>query len=476
MLIVPIEKNLSLKHPPIILFFIVLLNVCVFFFYQSGEDTTIQQSLKTYQEEQFFDDEWEYVQEHLTNTDQIALLDEFELLNTDQRYDELHFRTLMLPDFFSFYRPFAISISNDGEFDQKIILREEIDQAISSLSFIRLGLIPREHSAITFVTYQFLHADFLHLLGNMFFLILFGFAVEAAIGHIRFLTFYVLSGITGGLLYMVVDLEGVQPLVGASGAISGVMAMYLAIFRLQKIEFFYWLFIFIGYIRAPALAILPLYIGKEIYAFYNDTGSNVAFMAHAGGLIGGSIFIGLSYIFTPDIFNREYIEEDQTQDPKQEELSLLYKSVERYNFSTALKLSDNILKEYGDDTDIAFLRYRLLSIDKNKEFRQSALELLSQTSIYKHHLQKIESIWKENPDIQQDLNDDTLNQLGVALCELDDPTTAATIFNILKSQNSQHQLLGIYARKLSMRYQALKNNIKKEEYERFADSLLENRT
>ena len=194
---------------------------------------------------------------------------------------------------------------------------------------------------------------------------------------------------------MVVDLEGVQPLVGASSAISGVMAMYLAIFRLQKIEFFYWLFIFIGYIRAPALAILPLYIGKEVYAFYNDTGSDVAFMAHAGGLIGGSIFIGLSYIFTPDIFNRKYIEEDQTQDPKQEELSLLYKSVERYNFSTALKLSDDILKEYGDDTDVALLRYRLLSIDKNKEFRQSALELLSQTSIYNYegnYLNKIRGI------------------------------------------------------------------------------------
>ncbi|MFT5117237.1 MAG: membrane associated rhomboid family serine protease, partial [Kiritimatiellia bacterium] len=319
MLIVPIEKNLSLKHPPIVLFFIVLLNVCAFFFYQSGEDLTIQQSLDTYQKEHFFDEEWQYVQEYLTNTDKIVLLDEFDLLNSNKQYNELHFRILMHPDFFSYYKPFAISLSYDEGADQRIILREKIDQAIKSLSFIRFGLTPSDHSAITFITHQFLHGDLLHLLGNMFFLILFGFAVEAAIGHIRFLMFYVLSGITGGLLYMMVDIDSVMPLVGASGAISGVTAMYLAIFRLQKIEFFYWFFVFIGYIRAPALLILPLYIGKEIYYFYHDTGSNVAFMAHAGGLIGGSIFIGLSYIFTPNIFNREYIEEDQTQNPKQDE-------------------------------------------------------------------------------------------------------------------------------------------------------------
>ena len=124
--------------------------------------------------------------------------------------------------------------------------RRKAVQMLRSTSIARYGLVPSDIRITTLFSHQFMHAGVMHLLGNMVFLILCGFAVEAAIGHWQFLLFYLLSGLAGGLLFTAFDAEGTRPLVGASGAISGVMAMYLWVFRLKKIEFFYWFYAFVG--------------------------------------------------------------------------------------------------------------------------------------------------------------------------------------------------------------------------------------
>ena len=64
--------------------------------------------------------------------------------------------------------------------------------------------------------------------------------------------------------------------------------MYLIIYRWQTIRFFYWFYLIVGYFRAPAMILLPVYIGKELISFYSDPDSNVAFMAHAGGFVAGA--------------------------------------------------------------------------------------------------------------------------------------------------------------------------------------------
>ena len=74
--------------------------------------------------------------------------------------------------------------------------------------------------------------------------------------------------------------------------------MYLALFRMRRIEFFYWLFVFVGYVRLPALVVLPLYIAKELYFYFADPASNVAFLAHAGGfVVGAGEEVGAGLVF-----------------------------------------------------------------------------------------------------------------------------------------------------------------------------------
>src|SRR5690606_8101923 len=99
--------------------------------------------------------------------------------------------------------------------------------------------------------------------------------------------FYLLSGVAANLLHLGFNLGEYVPVVGASGAISGLMGMYLALYRLRKIRFFYTLGFYFGEFRAPALFIFPLWIGKEIYGHFFIE-SNTAYAAHLGGLLAGA--------------------------------------------------------------------------------------------------------------------------------------------------------------------------------------------
>ena len=89
---------------------------------------------------------------------------------------------------------------------------------------------------MTLITSLFLHAGWFHLLGNLWFLGVFGPNVETALGHGRFLLYYLISGVAGGLVHTMSDPESVLPALGASGAISGVMGSYLAIYPHNKIR------------------------------------------------------------------------------------------------------------------------------------------------------------------------------------------------------------------------------------------------
>ena len=289
MLIIPTEKRFDWKHTPLVLFILVLLNSMIYFGYQFGDDFKEIESVLKYKQHGFLEKEWPLFQEYLRKNKEMERLEKNNKLyskiedTTKTEYDEnddisaefklLH-NIIIDSDFYDYLDENAYNLFYLSFIEKWALPRNEINEEIKSISYLAYGLIPNKMSVVTLFTHQFLHGGIMHLLGNMFFLIICGFAVEAAIGHLRFLLFYLASGLTGGLLFSIIDMSSTMPLVGASGAISGVMAMYLGVFRFKKIEFFYWFFIFVGYFRAPALLILPFYIGKELYDFFSDTEKN----------------------------------------------------------------------------------------------------------------------------------------------------------------------------------------------------------
>ncbi len=141
---------------------------------------------------------------------------------------------------------------------------------------------------LTLITYQFLHGSPLHLAGNMLFLWVFGDNIEDAMGHFKFLVFYILCGIAGGLAHAVMTPASQVPLIGASGAVAGVIAAYLVLH--PKVRVWVLAFRFIP-LRISAMWVLGAWVITQfVMLFIPDTGP-VAWWAHIGGLIAGAVLI-----------------------------------------------------------------------------------------------------------------------------------------------------------------------------------------
>lgn len=140
-------------------------------------------------------------------------------------------------------------------------------------------------------TSMFSHGGILHLFGNLLFLHLYGDNVEDAMGKVRYLLFYLSCGFLAAIAQSLSDPTSQVPMVGASGAISGVIACYLLIYPLANIRVFYWFIIFIGTIYLPAYLILGFWIFEQIIALPESMrqASGVAIAAHLGGFASGLI-------------------------------------------------------------------------------------------------------------------------------------------------------------------------------------------
>lgn len=143
---------------------------------------------------------------------------------------------------------------------------------------------------LTPVSNVLLHASFAHLIGNLLFLWVFGDNVEDAMGHVRFLLFFFLCGIGGSLAHAVMYPQSEQPLIGASGAISGVIAAYLMLHPQVRI----WGLAFKWFpLRLPALYALGAWIFVQLASAVFDTQGIVGWWAHLGGLVTGAVLTPL---------------------------------------------------------------------------------------------------------------------------------------------------------------------------------------
>jgi len=143
--------------------------------------------------------------------------------------------------------------------------------------------------AYTLITSQFLHGGFMHLAGNMLFLWIFGDNIEDLLGHWRFLIFYLAAGIVAGLAQWVTEPFSAVPMVGASGAIAGVMGAYLLLFPKAKVDILVILIVFFRILPIPAWIMLAIWFAMQFIGGLGaeaETGG-VAYWAHAGGFAAG---------------------------------------------------------------------------------------------------------------------------------------------------------------------------------------------
>ena len=150
-------------------------------------------------------------------------------------------------------------------------------------------------SSLTLLTSMFLHGGWMHLLGNMLYLWIFGNNIEDAMGHVRFILFYALGGLLAALSHAAIDPSSTIPMVGASGAISAILGAYLLLYPRARV-----LVLmpppFLGTTYVPAVFVLGLWFLGQLYSgglSLGSKGGGIAFFAHIGGFIAGMALVGL---------------------------------------------------------------------------------------------------------------------------------------------------------------------------------------
>jgi len=160
------------------------------------------------------------------------------------------------------------------------------------------GLVPAQYSWINVLSSMFIHGGLLHLAGNLLSLWIFGDNVEDRMGHFRYLLFYLLSGGMAGWLQSVATPDSFVPMIGASGAIAGVMGAYLILFPHSRILVLIFLFIFIDVVEIPAVFFLGFWFVMQLLSGVGQLahvpGANVGFWAHVGGFLTG---LGAVFLF-----------------------------------------------------------------------------------------------------------------------------------------------------------------------------------
>jgi len=162
---------------------------------------------------------------------------------------------------------------------------------LGSKFVLLFGFTPQKFNVLTIFSSMFMHGGFGHLIGNMWFLYIFGDNVESILGHIKYLCFYLTCGVAAALGQYVIHPSSTIPMIGASGAIAGILGAYMISFPKAKVHVFVMLFIFFTTFIVPAKIVLGVWFLIQLNGGLSDLGfiskGGVAWFAHIGGFLAG---------------------------------------------------------------------------------------------------------------------------------------------------------------------------------------------
>lgn len=294
MVIIPLTGKISWKNPPIMTVLIIVINCFVFFGLQSKDDEQYAKAMRFYMESGLA---------RMEVTRYVDYLRAKKKPNPDlhpqaEMHDEmlLRFYLRMQRDeaFLARLENNQIITPQDQQYGNwKQLLAQYRSLREGAFSF-RYGFIPAHPNIPAAFIHMFTHGGFLHLLGNMIFLWLVGCVLELGCGRIFYAGLYLLTGLAAVGTFFFIYSSSTVPLIGASGAVAGLMGAFTVIYGLRKIRVFYSLGFYFNYTQVPALVLLPLWIAIQFFQLFFGMASNVAYVAHIGGLASGAV-VGMLY-------------------------------------------------------------------------------------------------------------------------------------------------------------------------------------
>jgi len=373
MFIVPLTGKFSWRRPPAVTIGLILINCLVFCLFYFGDIQRLMEAEQYYYDSGLAEIEVQAYLEHRRIEDaegRVLRTDELDT-GTLAEYREQMRRD---PSFMKDLRRESVIPVGDERYQTWRQCREIYETKLTGVTFYRFGFRPVQHDPVTFLAYMFLHGGFGHLLGNMIFLWIVGCILENACGRGTYLSIYLVGGILAVLVYWTVYPESDTPLVGASGSISALMGAFTVIFGVRKVKFFYSLGVYFNYVRLPAIALLPVWVGKEFFQLGFGSVTQVAYVAHIGGLAGGALLGVIFARFSP----LQVLPESVTPEDRTHRIAQALERIAALDLDGGRRLLRDVLREEPDN--LSALTH-LFNVEKNlpaaHSFHQTAATLLN---------------------------------------------------------------------------------------------------
>ncbi|MBB4130149.1 rhomboid family intramembrane serine protease [Xanthomonas sp. 3075] len=358
MLLMPLHKPWSRQNIPWVTLLLVLINAVVYLGYQRKDDALVENAVRYYVESGLGALEAQAHARYLAQTDDARLRAarqaKLDTVPGRQRIAYLAHLTMHDVAFAQALRSGALFKDEDG-LRQWRALRAPYDARLSKVFTLRHLQRSSEWSPARMLSATFLHGDIDHLLGNMLFLLALGTLLEGAIGSGWFLLLYLLGGFGASAVSLWWRWGQPGGGLGASGAIAALMGAFCVVWGRRKVRFFYWFLVVFNYVRGPAIVLLPLWLGWELYSLLWSDKGNVAFEAHAGGLVSGALLGALLVLLRQT--RADFMEEGDAVlvDDRWERAQ---RHLGRMENSEAERLLAELAIEQPHNLEIAVARYR----------------------------------------------------------------------------------------------------------------------
>ena len=374
MLLIPYQTRFTPKSLPLVTLALILVNAIVYFIFQSGDRQAYARAADYYFSSQLAQIELPRFATYLERRNDRGALQVLRMIRAGARPEESVGLVMALENDREFMRDLregAVVPSSDPAYAAWRDQRGQFDALIGRVFTERFALEPdaggAAWGALRLLTYQFLHGNAVHWLGNMIILLLAGPFAEAALGRFRFLVAFLASGVFAGALHMLVS---DQALIGASGSISGAMAMVAVLYGTRRVPVFYWLFVYFNTARIPALLLLPAWLLIEAIQWAASPKSPVSYSAHIGGFIAGAV---LAWLLRPsdekkvDRILDEQFAEERHGNRKSTLLQEAQAAAARLDTRKAARAYSELLQEDPTNVQHATAYFNMALLGRNRE-------------------------------------------------------------------------------------------------------------
>ncbi|WMS88512.1 rhomboid family intramembrane serine protease [Pleionea litopenaei] len=369
LLIIPTEVPLSKKHLPWLTASLIIVTIASFFAFQMNDEKEQQKVFEYYVQSEQFTRELPYFEKYLLTKSANK-----HYYNVSEVYTKGPSRLYFMVFDHNFRRYLEQSFKEDSSIDvvEWRLANQEIKALLSQVTFYHYGIKYEDNRPVSLITHLFLHGDLFHLLGNMLVLFLFGFGIERLFGRIKLIIIYLLTGAAGASLFTLLDGTPYTPLLGASGAISGLMGAYIAYYGARKIRFFAWFGLYFNHFQWSALMVLAFWLIKELGYYLWGNQPNVAYLAHLGGLLSGAL---LGFLLKPRLTAR-LDEQHSTQNPPTSRYAEALDAIRQLDFDRARSDLLFTLKHHPDHEGCLKSLYNLEKTNTGSEKFKHAVNTL----------------------------------------------------------------------------------------------------